>query len=326
MSPNLKIGKVKWAKGGREWLLLLLSLLLAFFIWFIHNLSLTYPAFLEYRVEVKSNIIGRSLTSTSDDVLIVRGKADGFYILKQRIQKRSLITLTVDSKKFHIKDKSNDIFYANSSDLKGDIIEAIGNDVDIEFIMTETLNFVFPKVTNKKIPVVPKYSISFYSQYMQVGDIVLKPDSVYIYGEEKVLNNIDSIITENFNLQQLREPTQGIVELKKFRNTKVSESQIYYSIDVERYIEESITINVKIINVPPNKEILLLPSELTLTYRTAFGSKKRFRSSDFLYVVDYNDYLRSINSKLVPQLIKKPKSVFATDISPKFVECLLINN
>ena len=72
-------------KDRKEWLMLLLSLLLAFIVWLIHSLSLQYSVFLEYNVELNSTLQGRARSSVSQDVLIVRGKSDGYYILKQRI-------------------------------------------------------------------------------------------------------------------------------------------------------------------------------------------------------------------------------------------------
>ena len=43
-------------KDRKEWLMLLLSLLLAFIVWLIHSLSLQYSVFLEYNVELNSTL------------------------------------------------------------------------------------------------------------------------------------------------------------------------------------------------------------------------------------------------------------------------------
>ena len=89
MNPGSGIpGNEKVRKDRKEWLLLLLSLLLAFIVWLIHSLSLQYSVFLEYRVTLSTSIEGRSRTATSEDILIVApsicfdGTVYGFSMLK----------------------------------------------------------------------------------------------------------------------------------------------------------------------------------------------------------------------------------------------------
>lgn len=325
MASDLGTGGAGFLKG-REWLLLLFSLFLAFFIWFIHNLSLPYSVFLEYQVTVKTNFEGRASVSTSDDVLIIRGKTDGFYILSQRMRpnKRMELVINTDAKYLHTEIYDDDAFYASIEDIKGDIVESLGNEVELEFIITQWLNFKFPKVTSKKVPIVPKYSITCKDQYMQVGDISLKPDSVIISGGYDVLSSVDSVLTESISLSQLDRPAQGLARLVSIRNVTFSEMRTYYSLDVERYIEQSVTVNVTASDVPIGKELIVLPSELIVTFRRSFDVKRDYSASDFPYVVDYGDYLNSIDSKLVPKLLQMPDGVFNTSIAPSFVDCLLI--
>ena len=139
-------------KDRKEWLMLLLSLLLAFIVWLIHSLSLQYSA-------------------VSKDVLIVRGKSDGYYILKQRIGRRK--TLQVSASQDNLRHRDGDEFYVLSESIKSNIVEALGGSVDLEFIVTDSLDFTFPRITSKRVPVVPRSSVTFRPQYM--------PLTVWIY-------------------------------------------------------------------------------------------------------------------------------------------------
>lgn len=95
-------------KDGKEWLLLLLSLLLAFIIWLLHSLSLQYSVFFEYNVELTSSLEGRSRSAASEDLLIVRGRSEGYYILRQRIGRRK--TLKVNAPVTALVHKDGDAF------------------------------------------------------------------------------------------------------------------------------------------------------------------------------------------------------------------------
>lgn len=312
-------------KDGKRWLMLLLSFFLAAAIWLLHSLSLDYSVFLEYTVRLESSLEGRSGFSVSDDKLIVRGRAEGYYILKQRIGRPKQITVNASPSVLHLKDSEKNIFYANCEDLKSGIIEALGTNVNVEFIVTNTMDFEFTKIANKRVPVVPATSISFAGQYMPIGNIVLRPDSVDIYGDEKLLSAIDSVRTETISYNKVEAPIQGITELVPIRRIRFSEKNIYYTLNVERYIEESIRITVVPDGVPHGKGMIVLPSEITLKYKRLFGGEQ-CDAEDFKFVVNYRDFLETIDAKLIPKPVLLPKGVLSYEIEPHFVDCVLFDN
>ena len=69
-------------RKGRDWVSLILSLLLAFFIWLVHNLSNDYSAYLRFQVKAVTNIKGHQPEAVADEILLVRGRATGFYIIR----------------------------------------------------------------------------------------------------------------------------------------------------------------------------------------------------------------------------------------------------
>ena len=324
MNPGSGIpGNEKVRKGRKEWLLLLLSLLLAFIVWLIHSLSLQYSVFLEYRVTLSTSIEGRSRTATSEDILIIRGRSEGYYILRQRIGRLKNLTVTVLPANVTYKD--GDIFTVDCETIKSNIVEALGGNVDLEFIVSESLDFNLPEVTSKRVPVVPKASIVFDGQYMPVGDIELRPDSVDIYGDARLLGTIDSVFTETIARSGVDGPIQGLCGIVPIRRVEYSEDNIYYSMNVVRYIEESMNVPVTATGVPENKELIILPSSVTLKYRRIF-SGIQYAPENFVLSVDYNDFIRTMDSELVPKLVSMPEGVLSWEMSPRYVDCILLEN
>ena len=229
-------------KDGKEWLLLLLSLLLAFIIWLLHSLSLQYSVFFEYNVELTSSLEGRSRSAASEDLLIVRGRSEGYYILRQRIGRRK--TLKVNAPVTALVHKDGDAFSVTCENIKSNIVEALGGNVDLEFIVTESMDFNFPRMVSKRVPVAPRTSISFDGQYMPLGRIELRPDSVDIYGDARLLETVDSVMTMTISASDVDGPIQGISTLMPIRRVEFSEDNIYYSLNVVRYIEESVDVPV----------------------------------------------------------------------------------
>ncbi len=324
MNPGSGIpGNEKVRKDRKEWLLLLLSLLLAFIVWLIHSLSLQYSVFLEYRVTLSTSIEGRSRTATSEDILIIRGRSEGYYILRQRIGRLKNLTVTVLPANVTYKD--GDIFTVDCETIKSNIVEALGGNVDLEFIVSESLDFSLPEVTSKRVPVVPKASIVFDGQYMPVGDIELRPDSVDIYGDARLLGTIDSVFTETIARSGVDGPIQGLCGIVPIRRVEYSEDNIYYSMNVVRYIEESMNVPVTATGVPENKELIILPSSVTLKYRRIF-SGIQYAPENFVLSVDYNDFIRTMDSELVPKLVSMPEGVLSWEMSPRYVDCILLEN
>jgi len=78
-----------FAKRGGDLLILVFSLLLAFFMWGMHRFTQKYSTFFDYKIEADSNIGGRAKSAVSYNSLVMRGKATGFYILQQRLSGRA---------------------------------------------------------------------------------------------------------------------------------------------------------------------------------------------------------------------------------------------
>ena len=69
---------------GRDAKIFVISLLLAFGIWLLHNLSLNYSALVCVPVKAVCNIEGHSMTSSNHDFVQVRCNARGFNLIRLR--------------------------------------------------------------------------------------------------------------------------------------------------------------------------------------------------------------------------------------------------
>ena len=67
--------------GGRDWVVLLLALLLAFSTWLIHNLSLRYNDYLRVSVVARCNIEGHADVSANKCEVIARCRTTGYKVI-----------------------------------------------------------------------------------------------------------------------------------------------------------------------------------------------------------------------------------------------------
>ena len=101
--PSPLKGYMKFLGGGRNWLILVFSLLLAFFMWSVMKLSRNYSSYMRFQVSVTTNIEGRRGSAIAEDVLVIGAKSTGFTILQNRNDNEiaPLLLEGVDAKLFH---------------------------------------------------------------------------------------------------------------------------------------------------------------------------------------------------------------------------------
>lgn len=322
----IKLGKLKISYDrGRQVFLFLFCLFLAFIIWSIHKFSADYSIYLNYRVHVITSLEGRASEASSSNLLTLKGRASGFYILQKRLLKdESSINIEVDRRLLKRSSSINDGYFILSTDIRDKLSESLEEDFQIEHISVDTLFFKFPRQINRKVPVAATFSVTFKDQYMAVGKIKMIPDTVTLYGNYSLIQSIDSVRTDRLNFENLRVSKNGAVKLKEIPGVRFSQDEVYYTLEVERYVEKSITLPVGVINAPSDVSIDLFPTEVKMSYRIPFNSVQKTVEEDFKLDVDYNDIINSINSFVEPKLENVPREFLSYRFDPQFIECRII--
>lgn len=316
-------GERKIWGGGRNWIILVFSLLLAFFMWSIMKLSASYSSYVRYRIEASTNIPGRSNTAVSTDVLVIGAKSTGFHIIQnlQGDQGNALMLDEIDGKYFHKYREDGDLFYLLPDNIRQKIQDALGADVKVESLATDTLFFEFPVQGNRKVAVVASSAIKYGKQFMPYSEIILKPDSVLIYGDEAVISNIHHVTTQAIKSNDTQHSLSGVVKLNPLKGVRFSQEEIFYSQEVGRFVEHTVNVPVTIGNAPSYANVAIVPQEVTIKYRQPFVGASAYSQQDFSVVVEYDEILRKDVVK--PNVARMPEGILTIDMEPKFVECVL---
>lgn len=307
-------------KNGRDVTILVASLLLAFSIWLIHNLSLSYSTTLRTVVSASSNIPGRYQTSLAPVTIEARCRATGFDIMhSHRRERRSPRTIYFDASAF--KHTEADQFTISASELSGYVSEIFGSDVRLESFVAPAVTFRFAEENHRKVPVSVVESITYKSQYMAVGDIKVSPDSVIIYGDQKYLNHFDRILTRPLSLAGVSNSRTGTIGLEVPKGIRVSESSVAYDLEVSRYVELSSQAKVTVRGVPGDRAVDVFPSSADVTLKCEFPVTGDPTGTLRLYV-DYQDFVSSRSGKCVVRTGTLPQGVISVNVTPDIFECV----
>lgn len=305
--------------NGRDFAVFLLALLLAFSIWLIHNLSLRYNEYLDVTVVARCNIEGHSDVSSNRCDVTARCRARGYRVVTSKIRKGR--TVEVQFSPSVMKHLANDTYYLTSADLMEYTNLIFGNDVTVDYFVSDTLYFKFPVIANKKVPVHPVFSISYKKQYMSRGPIEFVPDSITVYGERFLLDNISEVFTRPIKQYDLSSDVKGVVQLEKLKGIRLSDQEIRYSIGVTRFVEIRDMVPVTVTDLPIGKEILVMPSEVELSMRCAFPLEGDPLANVSLSV-SYDDVVSSLSGKCMVRVDSLPKGVLNYATYPSVVQCL----
>lgn len=306
--------------SGRDWTVFLLALLLAFSIWLIHNLSLRYTEFMQASVEATSNIEGHFNRSSNRCDVVARCQTTGYNIVRSGLfSGKRKVSVAFDPASLH--HKSGETYYITSSELKESAHLIFGDNVQIEYFITDTLFFRFPYENHKRVPVNPVHVLTFRPQYTAVSPLEIVPDSVTIYGEPNHIDDITRINTEAIKIGDISSGIHGVARLEKIKGVRMSETEVRYSMPATRFVEIPVTVGIQARNVPPGKSLMIYPSIATVTLRCSFPVSSDFPEGVRVYV-DYNDFISSIGGRCMGRMSGLPQGVINYSISPRFFECV----
>jgi hypothetical protein len=311
----------------KDFRLLLASLLIACFVWVMHTFTLEYSASIPCTLRVTSNIRGYAPQAVAEETLLLRGKGTGFYLLKARgTGRRQMdLELSVDARHFHPAEGEEDTFILPVSEIREKLSEQLGERFHIDFIETEELTFPFTPQSYVKVPVEASLDLTFRPQYMQVGQVRLKPDSVLVYGPVKDLQRVTEIRTRSITQTLVDKGLQGYVALESVPGLRVETEQVWYDVEVERYVENTLMLPVTAANVPAGHSLMLLPSQVEITFRAPFRPRGgRIVAEDLSLVVDYNDFTGAGSTHVIPRLVTT-RDVYTWRLRPDLVECILVD-
>lgn len=306
--------------SGRDLAVFLLALLLAFSIWLIHNLSLKYNDYLTASVKAQCNIEGHTNVSLNSSDVIARCRATGYKAIMSDIKAgRKPVTVAFDPSVMRYME--DDLFYVLASDLTEYTHLIYGDGVTLEYFVSDTIFFRFPEVDHKKVPVHPVYTVSYMPQHISKGNLEVIPDSVVLYGESRVLENIDRVLTEPIKHSSLSSDIQGLVRLEKIKDVRLSVSEVHYLLDVCRYVEVKVTLPVTPVNVPADKKLIPFPSNANVLLRFSFPLESDPEGLELK--ADYEEYIRSLSGMCTLTLGGEPKGLISYEVEPVAVNCVL---
>lgn len=200
------------------------------------------------------------------------------------------------------------------------------NSIQVISIEPEVISIKAEKAFTKVVPVIADLDLKFKDGYGLVSDIYINPDSINIYGPWSKTVLIQGVKTEKIILKDLEENVSITAKLIKpqFINFLSDEAEIKF--EVEKIVDKQISgVEISIINLPPNKEILLSSEKLDLVLKGGIQKLANLKPDNIQAKIDYNDAENDSLGFLIPEIIL-PSKVELIEMKPPKLKYIIKQN
>ena len=243
---------------GREWIVFVLSILMAFLVWFLVNMSQEYSGTISVPVVAQCNIDGHGPESSNTVLVSARCRTEGFRLVRE-YSRRERKVVKVKFNKADLRRTGTDVFSVIGGAKNSYVDQFFGEDAQVEAFITDTLSFIFPVENHKKVPIEVPLNVSCRSQYMQSGPFRTIPDSMTVYGPEERLDAVERVVTSRLSLTDLNSSQHGLLKVTPIKGIRMSADEVSYELPVSRYVELSASVPVEVMNAPPGRTLQVYP-------------------------------------------------------------------
>lgn len=298
------------------------------FVWTVIKLSKNFSSSVSYNVEYQNIPDGYILEKISDTVITVGLDAQGFNLVRQLLAKRKpVLNIDLSGIKVH-SEKGSFSAYLTSSALSKKIASQTGTQREINFIAPDTLWFSFLSEYKQRVAVSHQVSYQLRSQHMLYDSIEVVPDSIWVFGPQKLIDTIRFVPTVNQTLNDLFENQNINLALQAPPNRLISYSDpiVEVQLKVEKFTEKAFELPIRIINTESNDMLRIFPEKVSVTCLVALKDYKRVEAAMFEAAVIYKPAEDQVSSKLKIELTNYPSYVRIARIEPERVEYILVKS
>lgn len=313
-----KWNRIKQTTGFRDGMLFLVFIVISASFWLI--LALNDSAQDSFNVNLRIINKPDSVTFISDipEKLHVGVRDKGTNLLRNTFLRDPVMTIDFN-------EYANDgILRILPSDFQSNLKNTFGSTAQITSVSLDSLRILYTTNPGKRVPVVVSSKIIPSSGYTLEGEPTTSPVSVYVYGENSVLDTINFVRTETVDLKNLSETTSLNVELLKIRYARVIPEEVRLTIPIEPLVKKDALVTISTTNVPEGESLLLFPSKVPVSYFVAMSRLADDEDHNIELLVDYNDIHSEHTGKLHVSVLKYPERLKNLSLGMDSVEYAVV--
>ena len=292
----------------------------ALVFWLILNLSRDYDinrrVIVDYIVDPERVLVGRMPSQLDATV-----SGNGWNLIWESLRPGDL-SASIDLR------NREDNPRLSATDLKRQLSRKLSsNKLTISLPGFESISILTTPKEGKRVPVLNRVVPSFAKGHQALDQATILPDSVTISGATDALEEISEWPTESLELKDLSRGVSRVVNLEvPPEGITLSRPEVSYSLEVEAFIQDVITVPVSLENVPDDKKYEYSPKTIDLKISLPQSAYATLRAEDFKVVADLSGLSAGASDNSVPiTILRKPPQVVSERFSPRVVTYYIVD-
>ena len=312
------MGKIITNKIFRDFRVKITTVFFAFFVWFYVVMDNVYQWSFLIPIRITNIREGKVLAQEIPSHAKIKFEGVGRRLMAFRILNYPEVALELDinsiSRYYNfelIRRKEN--YLKNIKIPKGFNVKAL------DILSPDTVKIRLNNLETKKIPIKFFGEIVPAAGFTVVGKITVEPDSVEISGAERLLQDINNIQTEKNKFKNQKKDIHKKVRLAQLTKlVQITNEWVTLNVDIQKIGVYSIPgIPVKVINIPSNLDITVIPSTLSLTIEGGVEYISSMNEDSIQVYIDYKRRRLLDDGVTYAVYIETPKGVKRWESDPQ---------
>lgn len=300
---------------GRDVMLYLLFVCVAFVFWFVLSLDLEVQKDFEVPVVVDD---------MPDDVTLIGEVPESFGVLVQgkgsQFVRYKWGKMPVMRFRFDENTVKNKFFYLSRQKIDGRLRDYFGQGVQIVNVRPDSLKLRYTTTPGRELPLHIVADVHTDIQYTIAGKLKSNHDTVKVYGVNGIPRSLKFVETEPVIANGLKDSAYIEVRVKPIEGYRIIPDKVIVTVPVEPLISRRRKVDVDIVGLPADTRLFTFPAQVEISYLVPMSSYNE--DLPCRAYVDYGDIDRR-RSKAKVSLSQLPSICRNITVSPDSVEYII---
>lgn len=267
-----------------------LSLILAFCLWFIVNLSRDFSISIDFPLQVEHLSDELALVQDPPSQIQVGLTGEGWNLISLY---RNPPLLTVES-----TEQDVNLYEIVQQQL------SVLSDVNVTQVRPTRIQLELEQKSSRNVVVIPQLQLQLRDRYQLLEEPLVTPEIVTIRGAESVVETVDTLYTESVALQDLNRSGEiWMPLLLPDSGLEPSDREVHVEYQVAEFTEGEMTVPIRIRNLPAGEQIRYQPSTLQIRFDVPIEQYNTVQEArPFRAFIDYSDLVADTTGSLTPHI------------------------
>ena len=190
-------------------------------------------------------------------------------------------------------------------------------------IYPDKIEFSVERVATKKVKLLPDIDLDYKEGFGLVSDIKVEPESLIVSGPESRIKQLQFIKARPLAFEKLEHKVSKNLVFDKPDKLDFATDNVKIEFDVQKIVEKTFdNITVELKGVPSGRELVIIPSKISIVLRGGINILGKLSSSEIKAVINFEDALKDNSGSIIP-VITAPGNTTVVDVKPKKLDYII---